>query len=82
MEPVNFLVCSLSISSGAFQWPSVEVIPSFVVGMVSSRLSEHMNVLDSTRATSPRVLQAKKLEGREREERGEGGDNKTKEEEG
>ena len=77
MHPSYCLSRKASISSGCFQWPSLDLIPSLGVGLTPSRVWEQMNVLFSTRATSAFLVRQRKLEvgrgGREERERAEGG---------
>ena len=82
MQPSKSLARMASISSGSFQWPSFDLIPSFGVGLAPLRVWEQMKVLFSTRATSAFFVRQRKLveggreggrEGERREREREGG---------
>lgn len=82
MQPSKSLARMASISSGSFQWPSLDLIPSFGVGLAPVREWEQMKVLFSTRATSAFFVRQRKLvEERGKKERRKGG-RKRKEGEG
>ena len=83
MQPSKSLARIASISSGSFQWPSLDLIPSFGVGLAPVRVWEQMKVLISTRATSAFFVRQRKLvEERGRKEGREGREEKERRKEG